>query len=544
MAFEFRVFALPFLISAIISLLVALVVMQRQNVKGGMPLALLMLEFAMWAAADFIRWSLMDPNAQVLWLKLSHAVLVPAPLTFLIFVCQLTGQDRWLTLRNRLLLAAEPALTMLLIATNGWHSLFYTTFYPAVEHGFVQMEWGRGAWFWVNTAFSYGFILAAAVGLARGLLHAGLYARVQLATVLVGCVLPWGVNAFVLAQPAASRNLEVTPLAASTAGLIFAYALFRQRLLDIVPVARGLLFEKLGDGVLVLDTGGRVLDANAAVRRMLHLEDDPYDRHVWDILPQVPDIDHGDGSEAHFELQSQHDPSRFYDISVMPLLDGRGRRNGRIISLRDITERKHAEIELNKMNARLQRQVEKISALHDELQEQAIRDPLTGLYNRRYLDETLEREFSRARRSSYPISVIMMDADHFKRVNDTYGHKAGDRVLTALGQIIHQYVRAGDIPCRYGGEEFVIVLPETSIEIAAQRAEQVRQRFQSTRFFKGSDAIVPTLSLGIASYPAHGRSAAKVLHSADLAMYSAKSFGGNKAVRYDDRKSKAALPPG
>ncbi len=137
----------------------------------------------------------------------------------------------------------------------------------------------------------------------------------------------------------------------------------------------------------------------------------------------------------------------------------------------------------------------------------------------------------------------MMDVDAFKRVNDTYGHKQGDRVLTSLGEIVRQNVRAGDIPCRYGGEEFAIVLPDTPIEIAAQRAEQIRQRFHSAGFFKGEDAVVPSLSLGIASYPAHGRSAGKVLHAADRAMYAAKSHGGNEAVQYADRKKAMALPP-
>lgn len=547
MPFEFRVYALPFLVSAIISLLVALVILQRPNVKGGLALALLMLQFAVWAGADFVRWSLIDINAQVFWLRLSHAVFVAAPLTFLVFVSQLTGQDRWLVRPYyRALLAVEPALTILVIASNDLHNLFYTDFRPLTLHGFAEMGWSPGPWFWLNTAFSYLFLMAAVITLVRGLLRAGPYARVQLITVLIGCVLPWGLNAFALVWPGAARNLEVTPLAAATSGLIFYYALFRQRLLDVVPVARGLLFEKLTDGVLVLDASGRVLDANAAARRILHLEEDPYGMDIWEIVPHWRSYGESAdlrGSEVHFELQSTRDPSRFYDVSLIAMPDGRGRENGRIISLRDITERKKAELELYRVNLRLQRQVQKVSALHDELKEQAIRDALTGLYNRRYLDETLDREFSRARRSSYVISIVMMDIDEFKRVNDTYGHKSGDRVLTALGEIIRQHVRAGDIPCRYGGEEFAIVLPETSIEIAAQRAEQIRQRFHSSRFFKGEDAVVPTLSLGIASYPAHGRSAAKLLHAADLAMYAAKSYGGNKALRYDERKNAPALPP-
>ena len=538
MAFEFRIFALPFLVAAIVSLVMALLVLQRQNTRASAALALLMLQFALWSGASFVRWSLIDPNAQVFWIRLSHAVFVPAPLTFLVFIAQLTGRDRRLTQTNLLLLAIEPLLTIFMIALNPG-SLFYRRFHPVLAHGFTEMAWDAGTWSWVNTACSYLFLLAAVIILLRALLQSGPYARVQLATVLVGCLVPWGVNAYVLITPAASQNLELTPLAAVAAGVVFSYALFRQRLLDIVPVARSFLFEKLQDGVLVLDMKGRIIDANEAAQRILQIGEASYGANIWDVLPQWREFGETvdvSREEVSFELQSRRDPSRYYDVSINTLHNHGGQQNGRLISLRDVTERKQSELALHKMNLRLQRQVKKISALHDELREQAIRDPLTGLYNRRYLDETLEREFSRARRASYPISVVLLDTDRFKSVNDTYGHKSGDRVLTVLGEIIRQSIRAGDIPCRYGGEEFVIVMPDTPIEIAAQRAEQIRQRFHAMRFFKGENAIVPSLSLGIAAYPSHGRSAGKVLHAADRAMYAAKSAGGNNAVRYDEVK--------
>ncbi|MGE5073921.1 MAG: GGDEF domain-containing protein, partial [Anaerolineae bacterium] len=286
-------------------------------------------------------------------------------------------------------------------------------------------------------------------------------------------------------------------------------------------------------------SGGRLVSLNMMAQRFLPLGRHAYGRDVTDLLPEWRELAasvEAPVSELHLELQSRVQPESYYDVSVIPLLDSRGRRNGTILSLRDISERKQIELELHRMNLRLRRQVQKISNLHEELKDQAVRDALTGLYNRRYLDETLEREFSRARRAAYPISVIMMDVDRFKKVNDTYGHKAGDRVLRALGEIIRVHVRSGDIPCRFGGEEFVIVMPETSLETAFQRAEQIRTQFHSARFFKGDQAIVPGLSLGIANYPTHGRSEEKVLHAADVAMYSAKALGGNKSMRYDSRQ--------
>ncbi len=545
MALELHPFALPFIASAAISLLVALLIFQRQNVKGGAALALLILEFGFWAGANAVRLSLANPAAQLPWLRMAHAVLVPAPLTFFVFVAQLTDTDRWLTNFNLLLIATEPFLTIFIIATNEAHGLYYTYFRPVMVNGFAEMGWGRGAWFWFNAACSYLFILAATITLVRAVLRAGPLARTQLLTVLIGSLLPWGVYAYDMVSPTAARRLELSPLAATASGLIFAYALFRQHLLDIAPVARSLLFEKLGDAALVVDTAGRILDANAAAQQLLQLDRQAYGRTLADVAPRWRDLAEAldqYAPEAHLELQGRADPAGYFDVSVISLLDSRGHSNGYLISVRDITRRKHAEMEMRRMNVRLSRQVRKISSLHEELREQAIRDALTGLFNRRYLDETPEREFSRARRGGYPIGIIMMDIDEFKQVNDTYGHKAGDRVLRALGEIIRLQVRAGDIPCRYGGEEFVIVMPETSLETAFQRAEQIRERFRSTRFFKVQGGVVPSLSIGVAVYPTHGRTEAKVLHAADQAMYLAKSRGGDRARRYDSRQKSMPVP--
>jgi diguanylate cyclase (GGDEF)-like protein len=174
------------------------------------------------------------------------------------------------------------------------------------------------------------------------------------------------------------------------------------------------------------------------------------------------------------------------------------------------------------------RQLAQIRALKGLLEEQAIRDPLTGLYNRRYLDDALERELVRAQREGYPVSVVMLDLDRFKALNDTYGHPAGDAVLIALAKGLREQVRAGDLACRWGGEEFLLVLPNMPLAAAAERADVLRARFAAVQTAAGATRISATLSAGVAACPEHGASPAELIAAADAALYRAKGDGRNR----------------
>jgi len=169
--------------------------------------------------------------------------------------------------------------------------------------------------------------------------------------------------------------------------------------------------------------------------------------------------------------------------------------------------------------------------LRESLRQQSIRDPLTGLFNRRYLEETLGLEVERSRRANAPFSIMMLDLDHFKQFNDTHGHEAGDVVLQTFGSFIQRHVRGGDIACRYGGEEFTLVLPVTSIEFAQQRAEQICEEIRALKIDFKQQILGPlTVSVGVASFPTHGDMGAMVLQAADAALYQAKSQGRDRVM--------------
>jgi len=190
-----------------------------------------------------------------------------------------------------------------------------------------------------------------------------------------------------------------------------------------------------------------------------------------------------------------------------------------------VTER---TVELSSANEKMQEQLQKINVLQEKLREEAIRDPLTGLFNRRYLEDTLIREIARAQRENYDISFMLLDIDHFKQINDLYGHSAGDIVLITLSGELKSQIRVADIPCRIGGEEFLLVLPGMSEEMSRLRAEHFRKQIESMRIPHADNSLNLTVSMGIASYPKNGEGWEALYHAADQALYRAKQKGRNR----------------
>lgn len=210
------------------------------------------------------------------------------------------------------------------------------------------------------------------------------------------------------------------------------------------------------------------------------------------------------------------------------LLDADGVARTILGITRNVSERKAVESALRETNRQLHARIEEIGRLQVALQELAVRDSLTGLYNRRYLDETLEREVSRARREGIPLSLVMLDIDHFKRVNDTYGHQVGDEVLRILASTLLADIRAEDVACRYGGEEFLILLPNMPLETTMLRAQGWRNAVEALRVTHGNFQITFTISLGVSAYPEHGKTPDDLTRCADQALYRAKHEGRNQ----------------
>ena len=287
------------------------------------------------------------------------------------------------------------------------------------------------------------------------------------------------------------------------------------------------LFEAARDGILILDAeSGAITDVNPYLIEMLGYSRDEFvEKKLWEV-GAFRDIDAS--KEAFLALQKDEyiryknlplraKSGKLIQVEFVSNVYAAGEEKVIQCNIRDITERKLAEDALRKSEA--------------SLREQSVRDHLTGLFNRRYMEETLKRELLRASRKQLSLGIIMLDVDGFKSFNDTYGHAAGDAVLRKLGNLLLGHVRGEDIACRYGGDEFIIVLPDTTRDVTCERAELICEYTKHFHLqYEGQTLQAVTLSLGVAVFPEDGSTSTAILRAVDTALYRAKHEGNGRVA--------------
>ncbi len=287
------------------------------------------------------------------------------------------------------------------------------------------------------------------------------------------------------------------------------------------------LFEAARDGILILDAKtGAIIDVNPFLVQMLGFSHEEFlGKKLWEIGAFIDT----QASKDAFQVLQKDEYIRYRNL---PLKSNDGQLfqvefisnvywvgNEKVIqcNIRDITERKKAHDALLKSEALLR--------------EKSVRDHLTGLFNRQYMEETLERELRRAGRKQMTVGIIMCDVDEFKRFNDTWGHIAGDAVLNGLGNFLLRHLRREDIACRFGGDEFILILPEATQAVTYERARLISNNSKRI-IFNWEEKIMEalSLSLGVATFPADGFTSSAILKSVDIALYRAKKEGGGQVV--------------
>ena len=529
MNYQFTLYTAAQLATGAVAIIVSIHAWRRRNSRGGWPLFFLFLAVSEWAIANGLEAAAIPLELKVFWSKVSYlGSQVTSPL-LLLFVLQYTGKGRKISIITTAFLFLVPLIIIYLAGTNEVHGLIWVDFLPGPA-GTNSLIYRHGPAYWASIAYIFSLIAYSNTLLIANAIRTQRNFRRQSQNIILASFIPWvgavayvsGLNPF--------PGLDIVSISFFFNGLLILYSVSSSRFLDLTPVACEFVFANLADKIIVIDEFLRLIDFNPAAKDLLVAGgDDLIGRPIaetlgiWGQIADLPDR----GRSTQLEIKFHE---IFYSIAVSPIEDQRGRFIGWAIFVVDISHQKQIELDLKKANHRLQSQLDDIHLLQTQLKEQVIRDSLTEVYNRRYLDEALAREIAHASRSGYPLSLIMMDVDHFKTINDRYGHKMGDQVITAIGQLLQQQTRDSDCVSRYGGDEFLLVMPEMPRQNAYERAELWRKGIKAMVFQSGDEVIQVTISIGIAAFPHDGSLVDDLVKAADDAMYKAKESGRDRTV--------------
>ena len=364
MRWHYNPFVFP-LLAAVLAIAIAFSAWRRRSMAGATLLAVLMVAVAEWSLEYALELRSATLENKLLWAKLEYLGIVTAPVAWLSFALQYTGQEKWLTRRNLARLLLIPVFTLLLVWTNDSHGLIWSSAQLHQSGSFLLLYVTHGAGFWVFTVYAYLLMLLGTWVLLRAFRSRTLY-RKQALTLLVAAFVPWLGNALYLFGLSSRFPLDLTPFAFTLAGLILSWGLFHFHLLDVVPVARSSLIERMDDMVIVLDARGRVVDLNPAAQRALGCKlpqviGQPAEQ-AFSPQGELPKS-YRDLTEGHEEIHLRTgDSQRCFDLRALPLHDARGRLTGRLLLLRDITERKQIEEALHQAHEELELRVQQRTA--------------------------------------------------------------------------------------------------------------------------------------------------------------------------------------
>ncbi len=507
--YQLTYWSIPASVALFVCFITYLQLRNSATVAGGEALRALLASTTLWSVTQLASTLVTTTELQNLITPIAYLGIASVPVTWFMFCLTYSlGNDKPPPI---LLLGISiiPVVTVVLAFTNQYHGAFWTGVELTQLQGYVGIEYTYGLWWTINAAYSYALILVGtsiiAFTLAQTHSHGGpLFAVIAAPGVVIA------LNVVYLSPQNPLPGLDLTTAGFAIATLILNNWVLQHGMLTTNKVVRQQVVEQLREGVMVVSYQGLVLDANPMALKILNLTDDVTFNQPLDTL-----TDH----VSLLELVTSHRRNtevgisgRAYEVTVSKF-DEDNEDSDSILVFRDVTERRRAEHALQKAKHSLQKAAET--------------DSLTGLNNRRVFMRRLSEEAERVRRHGSQLSVLLFDLDHFKKVNDSYGHDVGDRVLQKVAEVSQQVKRITDVVARTGGEEFALLLPETDKEGALHLADRLRSAIASATVQDNLGVPVQvTSSVGVATVNKIDN-IEDFLRDADVALYRAKDGGRN-----------------
>ena len=494
--FQWSHLALPALVSSAVCVATFVYVWPKRRAQGAVTFLLLTVASFVWVSLQALSALLVSEEAKILWSKIQYFGIVAAPALALVFAIDFNG----LLLRHRralfAFLALEPILVLVALFTNDFHGLFWSELESIV--GVPLKVLAYGPLFRIHTFYSYIVVLVScAIAFWSFAQTPGWWRPSALVAVAPLTVLFF--NLLHLTGNSPFWGLDPSPIGISIGMAFVAFAVFRYRAFDLAPITRGEIYDRIDSAIVTVEANDRVVDANRAAREVFEMGDERiFGTSLEDVLPPglMAELDRANRRGSDTELSVTAVGDRYLEGAIQKLDRRQGNRGGRVLIFRDVTERHRAELALVEAQSQL-------AAANRELQSLANTDALTGLANRRSLMPRLNSELEEAERSGKALGLLMIDIDHFKAVNDRHGHSAGDRVLQTVARTVAQSSRESDLAARFGGEEFVVLMPATTAGELSEAADRIRQTVERERTETDSESreetsLQVTISVGAA----------------------------------------------
>jgi diguanylate cyclase (GGDEF)-like protein len=503
---EYTPFIWPFVASLVITMMLGIYAYRRRHLPAASIFAMVMLALVIWTFCYIMELSSVTLEGKIFWASAKYFGASSGPVAWFILALHLTKNDHWLTTPVQMALWAFAIITCFVVFTNDFHHWFWTNIY--LVEGFPETQSEHGFFFWVYAAIVYSFILTSVILFFQYYRTTPAFYRRQALLLALGGFVPLGgriledffkIDLF--------PKVDNVILLFLLSGMLFAIAIFRYSALHIVHIGHNLVIQNISAGIIVLDMFERVVELNPYAKALMRSTDAPtIGKPLHEILDGWPQLAITPGAEQEVAVPYGAG-ERCFQLQSSQIKAENGAPAGYAVVLFDITARKHAERQL--------------AAL-------ARTDPLTGITNRRHFYELAEAEFARARRYQRPLAIMMFDIDHFKQINDTYGHLVGDEAIKFVAAECQRHLRTTDILARYGGEEFICLLDEGNQADACRIAERVRHVIAESRLNVDQQTIQMTISIGIASLHNREMTLSDLINQADQALYASKSNGRNQ----------------
>ncbi|HZK37367.1 MAG TPA: diguanylate cyclase [Clostridia bacterium] len=421
-----------------------------------------------------------------------------------------TLKKRWIIV----LLFFVPIITFFIRLTNSRHHLFYKSWEMKQVLGHFALYMERGCWYYVNISYTLLCMLFAVfVYHFEYLKNRANYTRSQLAIFNFASLLPF-VGTMLILSARKEQGIDYVALIMPVSLLIVSYGILKHDFLEVKALARETIFESNPNSMIIFEPGLKIIDYNKAAQEFFKALNISLDNcPIEHILEQRPELLEAFKDESTRDFHLVIDGKKhFFEINSALLGDPLNRDTKILKDFRDVTERKNIQ--------------EKLEVL-------ATIDSLSGLYNRASFMRLAQKKFTLAKENDENLSLLMMDIDYFKNINDTFGHAGGDEVIRKIGDIIKNGFRKTDITGRLGGDEFAVILGNAPLEDAKKAAEEFRKIVANTKIIYEEQEIGLTISIGVATTPAstdNNDDIENILKRADNALYEAKARGRNCIV--------------